>query len=52
MSKGYVKDKNGKYRLVDKTQEPIVLVNQQQPLTMEEIDKRLKKVEAVLFSSL
>lgn len=43
MSKMYVKDANGKYRLVDK-QEP-----QQQPLTLEQVDARLKRVENMLF---
>ena len=49
MTKSYVKDSNGKYRLVDK-QEPIVVVNQQLigPLTLEEIDARLRKVESML----
>ena len=50
--KGYVKDTNGKYRLVVDKQEPQVIINQEQltgPLTLEEIDKRLRKVEAFLF---
>jgi hypothetical protein len=43
----YIKDSNGKYKLADKKQEPIVMVNEQLmgPLTLEEIDKRLRKVE-------
>jgi hypothetical protein len=41
MSKMYVKDPNGKYRLVDK-QEP-----QTQQLSLEALDARLKRVEAM-----
>jgi len=41
MSKGYVKDSNGKYRLTDK-QEPIIMVNEQGPLSLEERVKRLE----------
>ena len=50
MIKGYVKDSNGKYRLTDKQETPIVMVNQQLigPLTLEEIDARLRKVESIL----
>ena len=50
MTKCYVKDTNGKYRLTDK-QEPIVAVNQQQigPPTLEEIDARLKRVESIVI---
>jgi hypothetical protein len=43
MSKMYVKDPNGKYRLVDK-QEP---QTQTQALTLEALDVRLKRVEAM-----
>ena len=43
MSKGYVKDTNGKYRLVDK-QEP-----QERQLTLEEIDARLKRLESLVL---
>ena len=52
MTKGYVKDSNGKYRLTDK-QEAIVVVNQQQlgPLTLEEIDARLKRVEGLVIGA-
>jgi hypothetical protein len=48
MTKSYVKDPNGKYRLTDK-QEPIVMVNQQQsrPLSLEELDARLKRLERI-----
>ena len=49
MSKGYVKDLNGKYRLVDKTQQPIVTVNQQ--LSLEELNARLKRVELIVIGS-
>jgi hypothetical protein len=56
MRKGYVKDSNGKFHLVDKVdknQEPIIAINQQRlglgPLTMEELDLRLKRVESFLF---
>ena len=49
MSKGYVKDSNGKYRLVDKTQEPIVMVNQQ--LSLEELDARLKLLEGLVIGA-
>ena len=41
MSKMYVKDPNGKYRLVDK-QEP-------RQLTLEEIDARLKRLEGIIL---
>jgi hypothetical protein len=51
MSKGYVKDSNGKYRLVDKDQDPIVVINQQQsgPLCLEELDVRLKRLESIVL---
>lgn len=42
MSKMYVKDPNGKYRLVDK-QEP-----QQKPITLEKVDIRLRRVEDLI----
>ena len=45
MSKSYVKDPNGKYRLVDK-QEPQA---QTQTLTLEELDARLKRVERIVI---
>ena len=50
MTKCYVKDTNGKYKLVDKNQEPIVMVNQQLkgPLSLEELDVRLKRLELIL----
>ncbi len=44
MSKMYVKDPNGKYRLVDKeAQEP-------QSLTLQVVDARLKRLEAILLA--
>jgi hypothetical protein len=47
MSKMYVKDPNGKYRLVDKEkQEPQA---QTRPLTLEALDARLKRVESMLI---
>ena len=50
--KGYVKDTNGKYKLTEK-QEPIVMVNQQLigPLTLEELDARLKRVEGLVIGA-
>ncbi len=45
MSKMCVKDSNGKYRLVDKeTQAP-----KTQPLSLEELDTRLKRVESIVI---
>jgi hypothetical protein len=51
MSKGYIKDANGKYMLVEKDAQgnPIIMVNTQRPSSLEEIDKRLRKVESFLF---
>ena len=51
MSKGYVKDLNGKYKLVQKNenQEPIVAINQQRLLSLEEIDARLKRLESIVI---
>ena len=44
MSKGYVKDPNGKYRLVDKeNQGP-----ETQLLKLENVNLRLQKVESIL----
>jgi hypothetical protein len=37
MSKGYVKDANGKFKLTEKQETPLVMMNQQQligPLTL------------------
>jgi hypothetical protein len=42
MSKCYVKDSNGKYRLTDKQEPPIIVVNEQGPLSLEERVKRLE----------
>ena len=44
--KGYIKDANGKYRLVDKPEPQ----EQKQALTLEQLDTRLKRVEAVIFA--
>ena len=52
--KSYVKDSNGKYRLVDRNQEPtIVMVNQQQTrlLSLEELDARLKRLEGLVIGA-
>ena len=51
MSKGYVKDPSGKYRLIDKNQEPMVMINQQQSrlLNLEELDARLKRLELIVI---
>ena len=50
MVKGYIKDANGKYRLVDKP-EPQVIINQQQSrlLSLEELDARLKRLESIVI---
>ena len=46
--KGYIKDSNGKFHLVEKNenQEPIVAINQQRPLTLEE---RLVRIERIVL---
>jgi hypothetical protein len=44
--KGYVKDSNGKYRLVDKNEVLIVQESETQPLTLEE---RVKRLEGILM---
>ena len=44
MSKMYVKDPNGKYRLVDKE-----IVQGPQPLSLEDLDARLKRVERIVI---
>ena len=47
MSKTYVKDPNGKYRLVDKDKpEP---QKQTQPISLEELDARLRRVESIVI---
>jgi hypothetical protein len=43
----YVKDPNGKYKLVDK--ETQTRTSGDPPLSLEELDDRLRKVEALLF---
>jgi hypothetical protein len=47
--KGYIKDPNGKYRLVDKNEVLIVQEPETQKLTLEEIEARLRNVESFLF---
>ena len=42
MTKSYVKDPNGQYRLVD---------TERQPLTLEGLDMRLKRVELIVIGS-
>ncbi len=51
MSKGYVKDPNGKYKLVDKdkTAETQSEEVQSKPLTLEEIEARLKRLESIVI---
>ena len=49
MSKGYVKDHNGKYRLVDRNQETVVMVNEQRPPSLEELDARLKRLDLIVI---
>ena len=48
MTKSYVKDPNGKYRLIDKNEVLIVQEPETQPLSLEELDARLRKVESML----
>lgn len=46
MSKCYEKDANGKYHLVDKDkQEPQKVENNNRPLTLEELEARIKRLE-------
>ena len=56
MSKMYVKDPNGKYRLVDKKEEDKPTPEQRAAIRevfegpkIKELDERLRKVEALLF---
>ena len=44
MSKGYVKDPNGKYRLVDKNEVLTVQEPETQPLSLEERLVRLERI--------
>ena len=44
MSKGYVKDSNGKYRLVDKREVLTVQETETQPLSLEERLVRLERI--------
>lgn len=48
MSKGYIKDVNGRWRLTDKQEPPIVVINQQEQLTLENVNLRLQKLEGIL----
>ncbi len=56
MTKSYVKDPNGKFHLVDKTEETKPTEEQRaairevfQTPKIKELDERLKRVEALLF---
>ena len=49
MNKGYIKDPNGKYRLVDKNEVLTVQEPETQPLSLEEIDARLKRLESIII---
>ena len=49
MSKGYVKDANGKYRLVDKREVLTVQEPETRPLSLKEIDARLKRLESIVI---
>ena len=49
MSKGYVKDANGKYKLVDKREVLTVQEPETQPISLEEIDARLKRLESIVI---
>ena len=51
MSKGYVKDSNGKYRLVDKREVLTVQEPETQPLSLEEVDARLKRLEGLVIGA-
>jgi hypothetical protein len=44
----YVKDPNGKYRLVDKEIQTRTKV-ETRPLSLEEIDARLKRLESIVI---
>jgi hypothetical protein len=47
MSKGYVKDANGKYRLTEKQEPPNVVVNEQGPLSLS-LEERVKRLEDLI----
>ena len=49
MSKGYVKDANGKYRLVDKREVLTVQEPETRRLSLKEIDARLKRLESIVI---
>jgi proteasome assembly chaperone (PAC2) family protein len=44
MTKSYVKDPNGKYKLVDRDQKV-----ETKQLSLEELDARLKRVESIVI---
>ena len=52
MSKGYIKDPNGKYRLVDKSEVLTIQEPETQQLTLKDLDARLRKVESFSFPGL
>lgn len=50
MSKMYVKDSNGKYRLVEKDRDQKGETKKvAEPLSLEELDKRLKFLEMIVL---
>ena len=48
MSKCYQKDANGKYRLTEKQEPPIVMVNEQGPLSIS-LEERVKRLEDLVI---
>jgi hypothetical protein len=51
MSKLYIKDPNGKYRLVDKETQTETTMVVTKKLSLEEIDARLKRLETIVIDS-
>jgi hypothetical protein len=49
MTKSYVKDPNGKYRLVDKETQTGTKKVETKALSLEELDARLKRVERIVI---
>ena len=51
MSKMYVKDEKGKYKLVDRDQKKQISldVNKSKVLSLEEIDARLNRLEGIVI---
>ena len=45
----YVKDSNGKYRLVEKDANQQTIVETKKALTLEEIEARLRRVEGIVI---